>query len=190
MRQRTIVEPNKVYKINQERMSDYDKLKQVIQAANPEIMELKFACEVMAWYGEDCLSFTVLSESIVCRKHKVWKDECYEEDNTDESVLAVELSDEGAFTTNLLKEKSDAKIYRPYVYEILGRPIRLADVLLAIEETSNQAIVLDSRGRMTDINTATSNGFHNAIQWNLKDDNLDHQSDECKEFLIKLLVTV
>ena len=49
--------------------------------------------------------------------------------------------------------------------------IRLADVLLAMsdpdfEENLHQLLVL----------------------WNLKDNDIDHQSDECKKFLIELLV--
>ena len=58
------------------------------------------------------------------------------------------------------------------------QPTRLADVLLAMNKLDEIAI-------------ETLVGFldqENKWAWNLKDDNLDHQSDECKDFLIKLLV--
>lgn len=67
------------------------------------------------------------------------------------------------------------------------RPIRLSDVLLAIEEKSNKAILLDTRGRLTDVQTATSNGFNNAVQWNLAQDVLTLQSEPTLEFLANLL---
>lgn len=71
--------------------------------------------------------------------------------------------------------------------KILGRDIRLADVLLAIEKNSNQSIVFDTKGRITDIRTATSNGFHGAINWNLLHDSLDLQSDELIEFVYPII---
>ncbi len=59
--------------------------------------------------------------------------------------------------------------------KILGRPIRLADVLLA---------EMNKNGDYRD-----TFAFEQITQlWNLKDDNLDHQSDKTKQFLIDLLV--
>jgi hypothetical protein len=69
----------------------------------------------------------------------------------------------------------------------LGRPIRFADILLAIESTSNKTIVLDTRARMRGINEAISNGFHSAPQWNLRADDLEQQSEETINFLYELL---
>ena len=57
---------------------------------------------------------------------------------------------------------------------IVERPIRLADVLAAIQ--NKQRVRRDTLD------------FAKETNWNLRDNNLDHQSDECKEFLIKLLV--
>ena len=63
------------------------------------------------------------------------------------------------------------------------KPIRLSDVLIAItkkEEFLFALIMIDTMGR-----------FHKngkiVAQWNLKDNNLDNQSKETKQFLIKLL---
>jgi hypothetical protein len=51
--------------------------------------------------------------------------------------------------------------------------IRLTDVLLAMYKAANEY---------------EQNWLHVIRNWNLKDDNLDHQSDETKQFLINLLV--
>ena len=63
------------------------------------------------------------------------------------------------------------------------KPIRLSDVLIAItkkEEFLFALIMIDTMGR-----------FHKngkiVAQWNLKDNNLDNQSKETKQFLKKLL---
>jgi hypothetical protein len=62
---------------------------------------------------------------------------------------------------------------------IIGRPIRLADVLLAVVKD----FAYPYEGVAGDI-------FASKLcrLWNLKDDNLDNQSEECKQFLINLLV--
>jgi len=75
--------------------------------------------------------------------------------------------------------------------EILGRPIRLADVLLAMQDIwrtrYNSSEVSD---KWKELAKAKEGELLYAIvfQWNLKDDNLDHQSEETIEFLHKLLV--
>lgn len=66
-------------------------------------------------------------------------------------------------------------------------PIRLADVLLA----GNAGLVIDSYGYFWKF---THGGNPDYIvepyhaNWNLKEDNLDHQPEETKSFLINLLV--
>lgn len=68
--------------------------------------------------------------------------------------------------------------------KILGRPIRLADVLVAISKTKEYILV------------SVAGKFHKRTgpkeylelgDWKLLDDNLDHQSEETKQFLISLL---
>lgn len=64
-------------------------------------------------------------------------------------------------------------------YKILGRPIRLADVLLAMRKK-----VYDKSGHYRD-----PKWEQDIIKiWNLKDDNIDNQSDETKKFLEDLLI--
>ena len=65
------------------------------------------------------------------------------------------------------------------------RPIRLADVLLAIKQSGDEygyGVFENGNIYWNKENNRTK------TTWNLKDNNLDNQSDECKEFLIKLLV--
>jgi hypothetical protein len=62
-----------------------------------------------------------------------------------------------------------------------SRPIRLADVLLVVHKKvfgKHETVSLPTAKPLLDV----------VMEWNLKDDNLDHQSDECKQFLIGLLV--
>jgi hypothetical protein len=67
------------------------------------------------------------------------------------------------------------------------RPIRLADVLLALQ-SSKIWIGLDDSGAFVqfDASKPKTCSFL-GINWNLSNDNLDHQSDETKQFLINLL---
>ena len=65
-------------------------------------------------------------------------------------------------------------------------PIRLADVLQAIRDTvypGTQYLITDSGQFMEHGRYGKTLAY-----WNLKDDNLDHQSEETKQFLIDLLI--
>lgn len=74
------------------------------------------------------------------------------------------------------------------ILEIIGRPIRLADVLLAIEQLPFfNLLVTKTDNNLTAVERLLGGSIFNGY-WNLRDDNLDNQSDECKEFLYKLLV--
>jgi hypothetical protein len=74
--------------------------------------------------------------------------------------------------------------------KILGRPIRLADVLLAMcQKTQMIRPFLDVDGMMYEVDYA---GFTLTIgkylcQWNLRADDLTAQSDECIDFIHSLL---
>jgi len=145
-----------------------DKLKQVIQKANPEIMELKFGCRIiekrttLGWKG------IIMSETGQSKAYSK------------------------AYSKNFSKDTDEYYIYYPESVGIsswlktdeiksLGRPIRLADVLIVIEKLDKAlhfchlAKELCARGGLLEL-------------WNLKDNNLDSQSDETKQFLIDILV--
>jgi hypothetical protein len=78
--------------------------------------------------------------------------------------------------------------------EILGRPIRLADVLLAIQEADTPMSIETSiiKNLKNDPNNLyiyyrMMDGEHVSFEWNLRKDNLHDQSPECLEFLANLL---
>ena len=141
-----------------------EKLKQVIQEANPEIMELKFGCEIKVLFdtGNPLPIHKVLGM------------------NDDKTIKTEQYS-----KLNL----QDIKI--------LGRPIRLADVLIAIQKNKEidrdyewGVIVSEDENLNGSVEIAhyEGKGFISGVYWNLKDNNLDNQSNETKQFLINLLV--
>lgn len=145
-------------------MKNYEKLKKVIQEAVPEIMELKMGCKVKDNYGNE-LSY--------CGKRK-------------DGSREFQVMSDGNFISEIEENDFNGKI--------LGRPIRLADVLVAIGSSKvKEIIMVDLEGEFNDFGDycafcAISHG-EEMPKWNFTDNNLDHQSNECKEFLIKLLVT-
>jgi hypothetical protein len=71
-----------------------------------------------------------------------------------------------------------------YVYRIIGRPIRLADVLLAMDEFMhpNAQMLVTTSGEFDDC-------VHSTFQakWNLREDDLTKQSPETIAFISKVL---
>ncbi|KKL61319.1 hypothetical protein LCGC14_2196490 [marine sediment metagenome] len=113
--------------------------------ANPEIVELKFGCEVIIKDGKN--------GKII-----------YESDTGTLVIAGRELP----------------ITFKGSVTEIIGRPIRLADVLYAIKE-KQKLYHKDLIGLIEDkmINVMLS--------WNLKDDNLENQYEETIDFIYKIL---
>jgi hypothetical protein len=143
-------------------VENYDKLKSIIQQANSSILELKFGCEVV-YEGKKCKYLHYIEGWF----HVLLPP------NYDKGILQV--------TNPKLK--------------ILGRPIRLADVLWALEKLQKE-ISVRTDGRFLQQNKnfwesmsscGEDCGLPQFIDWNLRDDNLDHQSEETKQFLIELL---
>ena len=142
-------------------MKNYNKLVKVIQAASPEIMELKLGCEVMVrGIREDnpgCENDVVIDGRI-------------DKDNRIGLGYFGQVPIEGC--------------------EILGRPIRLADVLMAYNEIhdsmSAKRFAIYFNGQV--VYWDDDEKAHLECVWNLKDNSLDNQSDETKQFLIDLLV--
>lgn len=124
----------------------YEELKRVIQEAVPEIMELKFGCEI----GDGEFNFIIYRET----KKNFWVKETNARGSIYQFPKPLKIS------------------------IILGRPIRLADVLLTIKKRSSKIMQI----YVSDQEVAT------VSRWNLSDDNLDNQSDETKMFLYQLLV--
>jgi hypothetical protein len=78
---------------------------------------------------------------------------------------------------------------------VKDRPIRLADVLVAIEKSKGQErmtkqkehIVLDTNGDFVSGGHYTKTGYIRYATWNLRADDLTEQSPECIDFLYNLL---
>lgn len=159
-------------------MTHQEKLKRIKEkcaGANQGIMELKFGCEIEMLFGPsydpDYGIAIILAECGVCSKHKRCngeKDTC----DMDTGFMCLKGSDEDGWCT--FEVKSTDK------YKILGRPIRLADILLAIDK--------QYPGNFA---TVASNGWlhygDKRCFYDLRADDLEKQSEETIEFLYQLL---
>lgn len=133
-----------------------DKLKAVIQAANPEIMELKFGCEVEYTYRGD-------------RSVLLWVGQYDGIIQGFENGNFLEGNDSGEFPATKYPKKK---------CKILGRAIRLADILVALKNKTGNLFDMETVIKVNQL----------LIKYDLKNDNLDHQSEECQKFLSELLV--
>lgn len=141
-------------------------IREKIIAANPEIMELKTGCRV---------------KQILYRKKPI-KD-------SNPIVLVHEdshYSVEGDFLIEEVNSGEFSDYETPMKYfKILGRPIRLADVLLAMGRKADR-INVGGDGAFNCLNQLLGNWSKRAF-WNLRKDNLEDQSEECINFLYELL---
>jgi len=144
-----------------------NKLKKLIQKAVPEIMELKFGCEVntnLKTSLKHNKSFKVSKSKIVgkgeCKNFHIGIWEC----------IWLEVPQ------NTLK--------------ILGRPITLADVLIALNKKKDDDYWYSctTEGEIRKEWNIIGREHHGieSCGWNLKED-LDNQSDEVIEFLYSLI---
>jgi len=128
--------------------------------ANPEIVELKFGCRFIDRESTQTLMYLSQSKSsgATYAYSETLGDDCYLE---------------------------DFRFEDPNKIEILGRPIRLADVLLALHNfvggiecypQSDSSLLIQS------FNEPKSSG-----KWNLSKDDLTLQSEEILSFLANLL---
>ena len=147
---------------------NYQKLREIIIAANPEIMELKFGCEVSA------------GKVILCELRELTND------------YAVNVIDNNGYSRTYIV----TDIYsEQYQNQILGREIRLADVLNAIRKIRLRNIVDFGKRftELTDIDYSPESLYFFVVEnWNLAQDSLywhkEHQPKTVKwleELLIK-----
>jgi len=124
-----------------------DQLKQIIQKANPEIMDYKEGCRFKGGVMID-------------------------------SYYAFDFENEAVF------DNLDG------LEEVTGRPIRLADVLLAMANKWHKKLIttFSVSGPIT-FWQETDEYPIQLFLWNPLDDNLDNQSEATKQFLINLLVS-
>lgn len=124
--------------------------------ANPEIVELKFGCEV------------VLNL------------------NNDKAVLLGETS---SFLSGWFKTNNEIYPVGGHTFEIIGRPIRLADVIFAISKNWVRDNSDKSRlmGTFVFFSDQQSKLLCTVSLWNLLKDNLEDQSEETISFIYDLL---
>lgn len=123
--------------------------------ANSEIMELKFGCYIK-WKADlnDQEGYVSIVENWISR--------------TDETLRCLmPLGNQGVVSLD-------------HITEILGRPIRLADVLLALDEVSSQELVIHMDGELGVNDRAVK--WKNTY-WNLLDNDLTNQNEETIDFL-------
>lgn len=136
-------------------MTQIDQLKKAIQAAVPEILEL----------------------NVNCRTDKGTVIAVFESEGREKYLTRVSAH---------WPESADGILYtKSQLGEILGRPITLADVLLAISKIAQIFIIVSENGRF--YKKIAIQEYEELGDWDLSKD-LDGQSDECKAFLAKILL--
>lgn len=141
--------------------------------ANPDIVALKPGCRVL-WTNPE--------NEETKRKAKQWK--CTIIRNWGNGAVSI-IDD---FHVNTIQ--ATTTVFENDFDEILGREIRLADVLLAIVmHDPIRYIAITPHGAWLEI---ISGKFQNCMEdsmqgWDMKQDNLELQSEECIEFIYNLL---
>ena len=133
------------------------KIREACIKANPEIMELKFGCEfIYQGAGE-----RTGEKHYISRKDKdgFWMDDKGE-------IACFDDGMKGAI-----------------VGKIIGRPIQLADVLLAIEKIRCKGLISPKLKRISEFWEVK----RTLDYWNFKDNNLESQSEATIKFLADLL---
>lgn len=126
-------------------------IRAAVVAANPSILDLKVGCELMYQNRK----YGIFGISMSCFRICTLEGDSFSTDTiVDQDTLGVQ--------------------------EILGRPIRLADVFLAIETQlgSGKKIVWDARESIVK---------HVVRRWNLRADRLEDQSTETLALIAELL---
>ncbi|HEY9826378.1 MAG TPA: hypothetical protein V6D19_13095 [Stenomitos sp.] len=139
-------------------MTNLSLVRAKVVEANPEIMELKFGCEVRHFLKGTAIILAV--------QKLIGESDCYD-------LAYYKLPDP-------IFERSP---FNPN-WDILGRPIRLADVLVAIENIKNDDVYHNA---LLSLCEGDEVGNTDKL-WNLRKDSLDEQSEECILFLKELLV--
>lgn len=148
-----------------------DPIKSKIQELVPEVMKLKFGCEVRLL--KDKSNFA----------HEMWKRFSANIWQYDDGKFRL-VCGNGWADINLFQEFRDS-------WEILGSPITLAVVLLAIDKKRG-GWSIGTDGRFITITEdgwawAKESNSVLAVTWNLEHDNFDDQTPECQAFIGDLL---
>lgn len=147
-------------------MTHLEQIRQACIKANSEIVELKFGCEFRYFEGLNRYGH---------RRTPTVKYLCL---NTQDEIVAYLVS---PANTRLEIKKDD-------IEEILGRPIRLADVLLAIskaDENNHNKIWMKSDGRI--VANFETKSLKSVVDWDLLKDDLTQQSETTIDFIHSIL---
>ncbi len=164
------------------RSENIAKIREACVKVNPEIMELKFGCVVQREC--DC--------GLVCKSRVRYVQEGIEYGNGKSRGVTIDHMEDscmGVGVSIMVRDLPSSWNKETWGYEIIGRDIRLSDVLYALHKNygvSHNMIIscLDS-GRFYDNDEGHSYYLKNV--WNLLKDRLEDQSDECISFLVDLL---
>lgn len=135
-------------------MNNLEIVREACVKASPAILALEFGCRIKCRVG---------------KSKTVFENEFY----VGEPIFALQEGERPYFRNHLAM-----RIPKESIVEIIGRPIRLADVLVAISDP--RLIITSHRGEFR------WEGVESAY-WDLKNDDLEKQSPECIDFLTSLL---
>lgn len=138
--------------------------------ANPSIIALEFGCLLHRTHeGKDYGYYQILEQGSGFHPEMLWVS------SRVFGKIHIDKNETGTEEELSIKDITDK-------FEILGRPIRLADVLLALSQVG--AV---TRGGKYLINIVTDGNSHIDYRWNLLKDNIADQSPETIDFLYNLL---
>lgn len=145
-------------------------------AANPEILELKFGCEIkldgqpykVLYYDQDGKSF--------------------DGENIEFYGKTLELYSPEGEVSKYSDEEEDLIMPKTDEIEILGRPIHLADILVACDK-ANRNIYVHRTGIIIDFDIIRTlqDKRESGAEWNLRADSLTKQTTETLLFLAELV---
>ena len=152
-------------------------------AANPEIMEFKFGCLVKVSFGDD----PNLRDATLLEKGEDMFDSFPGGGDHEQTYVPYEVVYLDEPYTDCPQTLDTRENGNWLIIEIIGRPIRLADVMNAIYESDNIRIVgVSGGGRFLEWQSNGDCFTETEIVWNMLKD-LSDQSDETKLFLAELL---
>lgn len=144
-------------------MNDLETIRKACIEANPEIVALNWGCKIKKGDGE--LIVTYVSD--ICQ---------------DTMVYAV-----GFDGHPIVLYTGTYSLYLDQIDEIIGRDIRLADVLLAIGTIEKDGWCIAPDGQFVEYDVETGNMRLSRFWWNLKDDNLEHHTPETHKFIADII---
>ena len=152
-------------------MTDLEIIRKACVKANPSIMDLVFGCEIKLDNKKNAVLYYEKGGS------------SFDGENTEyyEGALCL-YSEEGEFLT--YGDESEYKMPKINDIEILGRPIRLADVLLAVGFKTKKMNYFHSVDKEDHL---CLGNWVDTVRWNLRKDSLTDQSPETINFLAEIL---